>query len=202
MGGGHLEFFWLHEVRGTDGPDDEIQSRGSSNLAGRGHRQCGTPNHGEGLTKASKTDQARQGCTVVVGSTGNKLCPVMAVLGFMAVANWRLGPLFQHASGKPLTQAGFVVEVKAALKWEGMQSEGFSGHCFRIGAATTAVEVGVGDAVIQLLGHWKSDAYKNYVQLEWGRPTGIQRQMVQWGADGKQEGRGSCQRNNDANGTS
>ena len=33
--------------------------------------------------KISKTDQVRQGCTVIVGRTGDKLCPVTAVLGYM-----------------------------------------------------------------------------------------------------------------------
>ncbi len=88
--------------------------------------------------KASKTDQVRQGCTLVVGRTGDKLCPVAAVLGFMAVSRHRQGPLFQYRSGKPLTQAGFVVELKAALERQGVCSEGYSGHSFRIGAATTA----------------------------------------------------------------
>ncbi len=59
--------------------------------------------------KASKTDQVRQGCTLVVGHTGDKLCPVVAVLGFMAVCRY-------YRSGKPLTQAGFVVELKSALE--------------------------------------------------------------------------------------
>ena len=132
--------------------------------------------------KASKTDQARQGCTLVVGSTGDRLCPVAAVLGFMAVVGRRQGPLFQYASGKPLTQAGFVVEVKAALERGGVCSDGFSGHSFRIGAATAAAEAGVGDAVIQLLGRWKSDAYKGYVQPERVRLAGIPRRMAKRGA--------------------
>ncbi len=62
--------------------------------------------------KASKTDQLRQVCTLVVGRKGDKLCPVAAVLGFMAAVGRRQGPLFQYASGKPLTQASFVVELK------------------------------------------------------------------------------------------
>jgi len=71
--------------------------------------------------KASKYDQSRQGCTLVVGSMGNKgnkLCLVAALLGFMALSGRKQGPLFQYRSGKPLTQEGFIGEVMAALERE------------------------------------------------------------------------------------
>lgn len=137
--------------------------------------------------KMSKTDQMRQGCTLVVGRTGSKLCPVAAVLGFMAASGRRQGPLFQYASGKPLTQAGFVVELKSALERQGVCSEGYSGHSFRIGAATTAAEVGIGDAVIQQLGRWKSAAYKGYVQPKREALAGIPRRMISHNAGQEQQ---------------
>ena len=92
------------------------------------------------------------------------------------------GTLFQYRLSKPLTQAGFIGEVKAALERGGMSSEGYSGHSFRIGAATTAAAAGIGDAVIQQLGHWRSEAYKGYVQPEQGRLAGIPWQMAKQGA--------------------
>lgn len=45
-------------------------------------------------------------------------------------------------------------------------SDGYSGHNFRIGAATAVAEAGFGDAVIQQLGRWRIAAYKGYVQPE------------------------------------
>ena len=128
--------------------------------------------------KASKTDQARKGCTLVVGSTGDKMCPVAAVLEFMAEAGPRNGPLFQYDSGKSLTQTGLVAEVKAVLERGGVCSKGYSGHSFQIGAATTAVEAGVSEAVIQQLGRWKSVAYKGYIRLRREQLAGIPRGMV------------------------
>ena len=63
---------------------------------------------------------------------------------------------------KPLTRSRFVVEVKKALDRSGVDSSRYSGHSFRSGAATTAVKRGLGDATIQMLGRWKSEAYQAY----------------------------------------
>ena len=159
--------------------------------------------------KMSKTDQTRQGCTLVVGCTGGRLCPVAAVLGFMAAAGRKQGPLFQYASGKPLTQAGFVVELKSALDRQGVCSAGYSGHSFRIGAATAAAEAGIGDAVIQQLGRWRSAAYKGYVQPKRDSLAGISRLMLgqksggeQQSAAAQQEGQRSRQSKTSVNTTS
>ena len=41
----------------------------------------------------------------------------------------------------------------------------YSGHSFRIGAATTAASVGVEDSLIKTLGRWESSAYLLYVRV-------------------------------------
>lgn len=51
------------------------------------------------------------------------------------------------------------------MKAAGMDPSGYSGHCFRIGASTTAAANGVGDATIQILGRWSSDSYKKYIRV-------------------------------------
>ena len=45
-----------------------------------------------------------------------------------------------------------------------MDEKGYSTHSFRIGAATTVKDVGISDAHIQMLGRWKSEAYKLYIR--------------------------------------
>lgn len=42
-----------------------------------------------------------------------------------------------------------------------IDSSKYSGHSFRSGAATTAAKRGLGDATIEMLGRWQSNAYQN-----------------------------------------
>lgn len=116
--------------------------------------------------KASKTDPFRTGINIFVGRTDNELCPVSAVLAYMTRRGAGSGPLFQFQDGTPLTQTRFVVEIRKALAAAGVDCRPYSGHSFRIGAATTAAERGVGDTTIKTLGRWKSSAYQAYVRLQ------------------------------------
>ena len=46
----------------------------------------------------------------------------------------------------------------------GMNPSVYSGHSFRIGAATTAHAAGMEDSTIRMLGRWESDAVMRYIQ--------------------------------------
>ncbi len=50
------------------------------------------------------------------------------------------------------------------LSLAGVDAARYTGHSFRIGAATTAAANGVNDATIQILGRWKSDCYTRYIR--------------------------------------
>ena len=102
--------------------------------------------------KGLKMDQTRQGITLCVGRTYNELCPVAAVLAFMARQTTYKGPLFVLASGQPLTRQKLVDFIKQAIQQAGIDLSNYTGHSFRIGAATTAAANGIGDATIQTLG--------------------------------------------------
>ena len=115
--------------------------------------------------KRSKTDQARQGIKLCVGRTHNELCPVAVMPTYLAVRGFDHGPLFKTEQGLPLTRAKLVNLLKSALTTAGIDATRYSGHSFRIGAATTAAANGVSNATIQTLGQRASDAYWRYVCL-------------------------------------
>ena len=65
----------------------------------------------------------------------------------------------------PLSRSGLVDKVRQYLHQGGVDPTHYSGHSFRIGAATTAAAEGVSDATIQVLGRWASDSYTCYIRL-------------------------------------
>lgn len=114
----------------------------------------------------SKTDPFRIGVNIAVGSTQNDLCPVSAMLAYLAIRGSRDGPLFTWQNGTPLTRIQFVESVREGLSKANLPAKDFAGHSFRIGAATTAATLGMEDSLIQTLGRWKSSAYLLYVKLD------------------------------------
>ena len=91
--------------------------------------------------KASKTDPYRQGVDIYLGRTQKDLCSLVAMLAYLAVRGSQMGPLFTFKDGKPLTRQKLVLQLRQALKAVGIDDTKYSGHSFRIGAATTAAAV-------------------------------------------------------------
>ena len=88
------------------------------------------------------------------------------------------GPLFKFADGRVLTRQRFVSAVREGLKKAGIHSSKYSGHSFRIGAATTAAARGIEDCVIKTLGRWESVAYLQYVKLPRSQLAGYSNVLV------------------------
>lgn len=129
--------------------------------------------------KTSKTDQFHQGCSVALGSTGSDLCPVAALLDYLAVRGKAAGPLFQLENGQPLKRRTFTTQVQQALTASGVNGSLFNGHSFRIGAATAASAAGVPETTIKLLGRWQSSAYQQYIRTPPSDLAHISRQLVE-----------------------
>ena len=98
--------------------------------------------------KRSKTDQYGRGVEVFIGRTGDSLCPVEAVRNYANRRGSAAGAFFCSAGGVPLSKSRFVELVWSALTWAGISTAGYTGHSFRIGAATAAAEAGVPDSTI------------------------------------------------------
>ena len=114
--------------------------------------------------KRSKTDQFVRGVDVFVGATGTEVCPVRAIAAYAEARGSAPGPFFRLQDGSALTKARFVEAVRRALLESGIAPEGYSGHSFRIGAATAAAQAGVQDSAIQALGRWSSSAFLRYIR--------------------------------------
>ena len=96
----------------------------------------------------------------ILGKTGQTLCPVTAVLNFILVRQAGVGPLLSLQDGTPLTKDLFVRKVRKALTDAQVDQNHYSGHSFRIGAATAAAAVGI---PAHVMGRWTSEAYQLYI---------------------------------------
>ena len=91
-------------------------------------------------------------------------CPVRAMQAYLQVRGDRPGPLFQYVTGQAVLRNDFNKELRWALLFCDLDPTTFKSHSFRIGAATTAAQLGMSDRQIRTLGCWKSDAFKQYIR--------------------------------------
>ena len=90
----------------------------------------------------TKTDLFGAGVSIYIGKTGTSLCPVSVLLNFMAVFPQGKGPLFMHEDNSPVTRSRFVQHAKCMLQLANIDAIRYSGHSYRIGAATAAAVAG------------------------------------------------------------
>ena len=70
--------------------------------------------------KQSKTDPFRKGVRIIVSCAVGSLCPLAAVLSYMAMRRPGKGPSFLFRDGHPLTREHFVAEVQEVLQQIGI----------------------------------------------------------------------------------
>lgn len=70
--------------------------------------------------KQSKTDQLKNGVTLVLGKTNQVLCPVSSMMSYLVVRGSSTGPLFIYPDKSFLTRERFVDLVRRALHTAGM----------------------------------------------------------------------------------
>ena len=116
--------------------------------------------HLELTLPASKTDPFRQGITLTIAASGDEACPVEAIRQLFKWEAPSNSPLFQWDNA--FTRQLVTNKLREVLALLGVEGH-YSGHSFRRGAATSAREAGLSSEEIQLLGRWKSDAYRLYI---------------------------------------
>jgi len=137
-----------------------------------------SPSHLVVRLRQSKTDPFGAGLTIHLGATGDNLCPIAAMLGYLAVRPSTPGPIFLFSDGSTLSKPRLIRALRQVLQQVGVDDSSYSGHSFRIGAATTAAQVGMSDALIKTLGRWKSTAYSLYIHTPLQELTSVSANLV------------------------
>ena len=86
-----------------------------------------------------------------VSYTWGVLCPISAILAYLHLRRSSTGPLFIDTHGEPSTRSRLPSFIQSVLQRPGIPGQ-FSGHSFRIGAATTAAQCSIPDYLIRWSG--------------------------------------------------
>ena len=114
-----------------------------------------------------------------VASRTDALCPARALSAYLAfftrypaLPQRPSDPLFiarrGHTSYSSLTDTEFKAVVRDLLQraYPVLDTSQYAGHSFRRGGTSALKQHGVHDSVIQLHGRWKSDVYRDYIDVD------------------------------------
>ena len=124
--------------------------------------------------KMSKTDPFMDGVRIRVGMLEHYLCPVRALVRYLARRGSRPGPIYIFRNGAFLTRARVLDVMVRALP----NVPNINTHSFRRGGASALAAAGTPDHIIQLMGRWKSNAYKDYIELDDAFVVNVNKAMV------------------------
>lgn len=94
---------------------------------------------------------------------GSELCPVAALTNMcQLVPLSQTQPCFAKRNGQPWTYRQFQDKFRWCLARLSYNAALFSSHSFRRGGCSFCFQSGVPSELIQILGDWKTDIYKNY----------------------------------------
>ncbi|XP_013410733.1 uncharacterized protein LOC106173936 isoform X2 [Lingula anatina] len=93
------------------------------------------------------------------------ICPVHHLQAYLLIRPQVTNPhLFVNERGLTITRSQFGYLLRNSLKALGITSSDIKSHSFRIGGATLAAQSGMSTQQIQMLGRWRSDAFKTYLR--------------------------------------
>ena len=114
---------------------------------------CVSPTTIQTTLKQSKSDHFRTGTIICLGKTTHAVCPVDALVQYLAIRGGTPGSLFLLPNNQSLTTALFRLALnKAFIQELHMDHHQFNTHSFRIGADTSAKHMGMRDLHLKALG--------------------------------------------------
>lgn len=121
------------------------------------------------ITK-SKTDQGRQGATIVITNMEKDIavCPVYWFFEYLKIRNQQAVYFFHRLGQKsditvPLSPSTPNFVVKSSLMKIGIEPKGYGSHSCRKGGCSAAVNAGLDMRLIMEHGRWKSDSVRRYI---------------------------------------
>ena len=120
--------------------------------------------------KHSKTNQTGPSTPVFIFRNQSALNPFEILSNYLlfrkSQTNSLSDPLFISEFGHVASRSWFHLQFRNILALSGISPTHYSGHSFRIGAATSASRNGIPDHLIQVMGRWSSQAYHRYIRSD------------------------------------
>lgn len=111
--------------------------------------------------RASKTDQTKVGVDLYVGRTENAICPVAAMMAYLAVRGHGVGPLLVLQDGCTLTR-GLLLRSSVSsqhplgqILWTLIPDR----------SGNNCNGKRVSESTVQTPGRWVSDSFKRYIRI-------------------------------------
>ena len=92
-------------------------------------------------------------------------CPVSSLKKYIQLRGLHSGFLFIQSNSQPVHRNKFSSILSQSVSFLGLDSSRYLSHSFRIGACTYAIQCGLSDSQIRVLGRWNSDAFRRYIRL-------------------------------------
>lgn len=102
---------------------------------------------------------------LVKGNQQLTMCPVKTLWEYCKIRGQMDWTLFCFLDGTPISRRFFTKKMQLSLNWANCSPKDYKGHRFRIGAATSAASMGISEQHIQVMGRWRSDAFKKYIRF-------------------------------------
>ena len=98
-----------------------------------------------------KTNSFRRETSITLGETQDEICPVKALILYLARRGSQAGPLFICYNQHFFTQQAFRTHLKKLLQDLNLDPSCYNKHSFRIGAATSPEAAGLSESQIKTL---------------------------------------------------